>query len=257
VKRRALRIAHRYWNSLLDQLTPFKTTEVEGLKFYYFRRDWPPQDPKDFAFGVEFHDRIRNLSGRVAVDIGANIGSYTIPLAKRFQGVTSFEPSHKYCRVLRLNIALNNLENVSVYEMALSDLAGMMPLYDRHGGSTSLDPSLYGLRYDKVSRVRTARLDDFLSRFARLDFMKVDAEGLEGRILNGGSLLISSLKPIIAMEVHRARVRLERSCGCDVCNQLSSLGYALEVTGESISTGAVHWVWAVPVHGDAIAQGQS
>ena len=148
--------------------------------------------------------------------------------------------------MLRLNITLNNLKNVEVYELALSDVTGVKPLYNRHGGSTSLDSSLYGLRYEKVSRVRTAKLDDFRSKFDRLDFIKLDAEGLEGPILNGGSQLISSLRPIIAVEVHRARVRSEISCGCEICNQLSRLGYTIDVTGESLSAAAVHWVWAVP-----------
>jgi FkbM family methyltransferase len=147
---------------------------------------------------------------------------------------------------LRINVALNNLENVHVYEMALSNVTGVMPLYNRHGGSTSLDSTLYGLKYDKVSQVRTAKLDDFQSRFTRLDFMKVDAEGLEERVLQGGTQTISSLKPTIAMEVHRARVQSQRSCSCSVCDQLYRLGYALEVTAEGTSAGAVHWVWAVP-----------
>jgi FkbM family methyltransferase len=250
MRRRILRVADKYWNSVLDRLFPFKTAKVDGLEFRYRRRDWPPHNPRDFDLGIEFHDKIDFLSGEAAIDVGANIGSYTLPLARRFHEVTSFEPNHTYCKILRLNIVLNNLRNVHVYEVALSDQAGVMPLYNRHGGSTSLDSSLYGLRYQRVSYVQTARLDDFRSRFDTLDFIKLDAEGQEYRILQGGAQLISSLKPIVAMEVHRALVHLDGSCSCDVCNRLSDLGYNLKVTGASSSVGDVHWVWAMPDSGE-------
>ncbi len=189
---------------------------------------------------------VSSLTGQAAIDVGANIGSYTLPLASRFEEVTSFEPSRALNKVLRLNVKLNGLRNVHIYEVALSDVTGTMPLYIRQGGAASLDAEHYGLPYDNESLVKTVRLDEFLPKFRRLDFMKVDAEGSELRILNGGKRMISSLKPTIALEVHRATIHSDGSCGCDVCNQLRGLAYEVRVTGESSSVGRVHWVWASP-----------
>ena len=237
---------HPYKEWAINTLFPMKTVELGQLKFRYLRRDAPPHNPEDFAKGVEFHQRISKSTGRAAIDIGANIGSYTLPLARRFKIVTAFEPNKVHCRLLRLNVSLNKLRNVHVYEVALSDTNGTMPLYIRSGGATSLDKKHYGLTYDRVLPVKTACLDDFLSQSQELDFIKMDAEGLELRILQGGLRLISNQMPTIAMEVHRPRVALNGSCSCSVCDWLRGLGYMIDVTGESSSVGDVHWVWAKP-----------
>ncbi len=239
---------NKYKNLMVDRLFPLGTIEIDGLKFRYLRRDAPPPDPKELsAQGIEFHDRIDNLSGREAIDIGANIGSYTLRLARRFQRVTAFEPSPVYSRILRLNVALNGLHGVEVEEVALSDMRGVMPLFIRRGGgATSLDPCHYGLKYDTVSSVKVARLDDFQSKFAQLDFVKIDAENLEYKILTGGREMISMFRPIMAVEVHQARVPSGRSCKCSICNLLLNIEYDIEVTGEFSLVGDVHWVWAVP-----------
>jgi FkbM family methyltransferase len=245
-KRRVPRLLRPYKEWAINTLFPMKTVEHDGLKFHYLRRDAPPHNPEDFATGIEFHQRTREMTGRVAIDIGANIGSYTLGLARRFEDVTAFEPNKEHCRLLRLNVSLNNLKNVHVYEVALSDADGIMPLYIRSGGATSLDDKHYGLSYDKVVPVPTLRLDNFLSKFQELDFIKMDAEGFELRILQGGFELISHHMPIIALEVHRPRVVLNGSCSCNVCDWLRGLAYTIDVTGESSSVGEVHWVWATP-----------
>ncbi len=243
---------------MIGWLFPFGTVEIDGLRFRYLRSDSPPHDPKALsAQGLEFHDRIDNLSGQEAIDIGANIGSYTLRLARRFQKVTAFEPSPIHSKVLRFNIALNHLHNVDVQDVGLSDIRGVMPLYIRRGGATSLDQSHYGLGYDKVGLVKIGRLDDFQPKFSRLDFMKIDAENHEYKILSGGREMISRFRPIMAIEVHRARIPSDGSCSCDTCGALLSLGYSVEVTGELSGVRAVHWVWAIPYKGPTFNGGES
>lgn len=236
----------RYGNLIVNRLFPLRKTQIDGLKFRYFAAESPPQDPREFAdTGLEFHHRISELSGWEAIDVGANIGSYTLRLARRFHSVTAFEPSPAHSKVLRLNIALNSLKNVHVREVALSDVSGISPLYIR-AGATSLDMSHYGLGYDSVCLVKTAKLDEYETKFTKLDLVKIDAENLEYAILKGGIGMISKFRPVIAVEVHRSRVLSNGSCICDVCKLLQSHRYDTEVTGESSSIGMVHWVWATP-----------
>lgn len=230
----------------LKRLMPLKTVEIDGQKFRYLRSDAPPHDPRRFTPGIEFHQLLSGLTGQVAIDIGANIGSYTLPLARKFEDVTAFEPSETHNKILRMNISLNGLRNVHVYQIALSDVTGEVPLYLRRGGAASLSPEHYGLAYDDVSIAKTAKLDDFLPKFSRLDFMKIDAEGFELQILHGGVGLISRLRPTIALEVHRAKVGPNELCRCEVCDELRTLMYKVQVTGESSSVGHVHWVLAAP-----------
>jgi FkbM family methyltransferase len=243
-ERRLPRFLVPYEKWALQRLKPLKTVEVNGFTFRYLREDAPPHDPKDFPEGIEFHNLIAELAGDLALDVGANIGSYTLPLAKRFKAVAAFEPSPRHCRVLRLNIKKNKLQNVHVYEIALSDFSETTALYVRKGGATSLDPRHYELDFDSTSLVKTARLDEFLPMFRQLDFMKLDAEGFELRIINGGQRVISKFKPTIALEVHQSKILVEGFCVCGVCTRLREFGYQMRIIGESSSVGDVHWVWA-------------
>ncbi len=249
---------NKYKNLIVDRLFPLGAVEIDGFKFRYLRSDAPPHDPKALSSQrLEFHDRIDSLSGMAAIDIGANIGSYTLRLARRFQRITAYEPSPVHCKVLRLNLALNGLRNVHVEEIALSDINGVLPLYIRRGGATSLNRSHYGLKYDKIRSVNVAKLDDFQSRFVRLDFMKIDAEDQEYKILRGGREMISRFRPILAIEVHEARVPSDGSCSCNTCDALLRLEYSVEVTGELSGVRAVHWVWATPNEGPTFNGGES
>ncbi len=240
-------LARKYLSELLDRLIPLKTARVNTFVFRYPRKDSPPQDPRDFSGrSLEFHDRTRDLSGEIALDIGANIGSYTLPLAKRFRLVIAFEPDPTKARILKLNLALNELHNVRVEQLALSDSHATVPLYVRTGGATSLDPSHYGLPYEGIVSVKTARLDDFQSGMDQVDFVKIDAENAEYEILLGGRKVITRFTPTIALEVHQAREPASNSCSCKTCGLLDRLGYRIELIGESSSVGHVHWVWATP-----------
>ncbi len=232
---------------VIDTLFPLRSAEVDGLKFRYLRKGDPPQDPVMFSSkGLEFHDRIQHLSGDGALDIGANIGSYALRLARSFRTVTAFEPVEAHCRVLRINVALNHIQNVRVEQVALSDSNGVTPLYVR-GGATSLNPSHYGIRYANPIQVRVTRLDDFDRMPTKVDFVKIDVEGYENRVIQGGKETIARFRPTIAIEVHRRVVRSEGACSCETCQLLKDLEYSTEVTGEFSSIGDVHWVWAKPV----------
>jgi len=240
------RIIEDYRNIILDRFLPVRKTEIDGLTFYY-KRD-PPQDIDQLQErGFEFHGRIRKISGEIAIDVGANIGSYSLQLSKRFHMVIAFEPDPHHRHFLRMNVASNSLGNVRIEDVALSDRNGMMPLYIRPGGATSLDPFHYGRTWNELCVVKVARLDDIELPPGRLSFVKIDAENLELHILRGALQLLQRFSPILAVEVHGPRVALGNRCSCDVCSFLKSLGYDVEITGAFASSrGSAHWVWATP-----------
>lgn len=235
-----------YREKLLRRLIPLKKTSINGT-VYYHMRGAPPHNPEAFtALGREFHQKISHLTGDTAIDAGANIGSYTLPLARKFRNVIAFEPDPASSNLLRLNARVNKLSNVTVEELALANEEGIMPLYVRGGGATSLDPSHYMLKYDAIKYVRVARLDNFPGIPGSVDFVKVDAENLELPILKGARRTITRFRPVLGIEVHCAMKGSASSCACDTCRYLDNLGYDREVTGSSVSPTAAHWVWALP-----------
>lgn len=191
------------------------------------------------------HREISKSTGRTAIDVGANIGSYTMRLAKRYRRVFAFEPNPYSCHILRLNVKLNRFTNVLVQEMALSENDGIMPFFMQieGGGASSLDPFHYGIAYDRRIQVNVMKVDDFGIQDA--DLMKIDAEGQELSVLKGATQTIEQCSPTIGVEVHCATSGSPLTCECETCSLLRSLSYNTKLLGE-VDTTPTHWVWAQP-----------
>lgn len=123
-------------------------------------------------------------SGDVVLDIGANIGYYSVLFSQLVGSgqVYAFEPSTRNLPVLRENLRRNRIENVQVVEAALSDRRGVANL----GGNT-LDTLRIGDDYRGESV--TGDLDEWAEAadLRCLDFVKADIEGHEIPMLRGGS----------------------------------------------------------------------
>jgi len=237
-------------NRTLEKLVPLKRGNVDGLQYYWLRKGSPPQGRSPIQRGVEFHDRIGLISGNIAIDVGANIGSYTLRLARNFRQVLAFEPNPQVSSILRMNVAANKFHNVTVNQIALSEAEGMLPIHidPKHEGHGSLNPLRYGVSYDEVIPVVVRRMDDYYNPLERVDFVKIDVEGLELQVLKGGIETISVWRPLLAVEIHCPAIRSAIGrCACETCSYLSKTGYDVEVTGESQAVGPVHWVWASAV----------
>jgi FkbM family methyltransferase len=145
-------------------------------------------------------------SGDVFVDVGANVGLFTVG-AGRAVGpsgrVLAFEPSPFVFPYLRRNVQLNDLPNVEVLELALSDCerdrAPFYPAPHDHFGMGALAPQFNG----ESCLVRTRTLDEILEekKIRRVAVLKVDVEGHELAVLRGARRLLErSESPIVIFE---------------------------------------------------------
>ena len=141
---------------------------------------------RETVFGYYLHlfelrtaDILCSLSGDVFVDVGANVGQYAVPLAKRFRTVVAVEPNPGAIEILQRNLARNRLTNVRVISKAVSSARGFVLLYEGEYLST------WGLNRTEARNVRveSITMDDLLEEFERVDLMKVDIEGQESRVL--------------------------------------------------------------------------
>jgi FkbM family methyltransferase len=125
--------------------------------------------------------------GELFADVGANVGTFTV-LASGVVGARTkaFEPSPDAANDLRANIGLNRLESlVEVRAIALGDTAGEI------GFTTGLGPMNHVLRDAESSQqVQTSTLDAEFPVAPTL--LKLDAEGFEGAILEGGRRTLAS-----------------------------------------------------------------
>lgn len=154
--------------------------------------------------------------GVFAIDCGANIGVHTVEWAKHMHGwgrVHGFEAQERIYYALAGNIAINNCLNASVHFAALGSKDGVLkipvadPLLPASFGSLELRPSESNenigqpINYSEsaMQAVELKSLDSY--GWQRVDFLKIDVEGMEDEVLAGASNIISRCKPTILMEV--------------------------------------------------------
>lgn len=175
----------------------------------------------------------------VFVDIGANIGFYTLVAAHRLRGgrggrVIAFEPNPTTLPRLRRNLALNDAAHVEVNAVALGDEDGVLPLYmpaDACHGETSLRPQGWAGE-TVVFDVPVRRLDDVLpADLARIDLLKIDVEGAELLAFRGGEAALRTYRPTVLMEINPVASAAFGLGPYDALDHLLDLvpGYSLEL----------------------------
>jgi len=150
---------------------------------------------------VEFLDSIVE-EGMNVIDIGANIGITTVAVARRIgrRGkLYSFEPTPGYFNILKKNISSNGLENVKVYELAMTDQVGRAYFYQK-GLSTGIVLEEGAEKFE----VSSTTVDRFLSeeKIEELDLINMDCEGSELLVLKGAEETLSKNKVRIFCEIH-------------------------------------------------------
>lgn len=154
--------------------------------------------------------------GQQILDIGANIGFYTVPLALAARrigaSVAAFEPFEGNCERLRENLRINGIEDsVKVFNFGLSSAPSKAKLALREDflsgsdiGNASIAEDLSDSQFRCVD-VELKRLDDLSpdATFAPISAIKLDIEGHEDRFLIGAAETLKTHRPVIAMEVNR------------------------------------------------------
>lgn len=171
--------------------------------------------------------------GMQFVDIGANIGYYTLIAAQRVNKVIAFEPDTLNFNLLWKNVEQNGYKNVEMFQKALGKGNGQVSVFrdSENSGATSLSEKNIQHHADYF-RVEMVSLDECLD--GPVDVMKIDAQGYEGQIIEGAIKTIRRCKPIIIMEYWPYGLR---NCGTDpeeLYKRLVGLGYNPTVIGENI-----------------------
>lgn len=141
----------------------------------------------------------------VVVDIGANIGYYTLLLAKICKKVYAIEPDKKCFEILKKNIEENNLKNVVTIYRAVSDRKEKRALItDNRNFGNSRIQSPSASPYPPLTRGRdivlTVSLDKLLKNEKRIDLIKIDVQGWEGKVIDGAKKIIKKHSPVLFLE---------------------------------------------------------
>lgn len=169
---------------------------------------------KSFEYSTLSIFNINIKKGSFVIDVGANSGLHSIFFSKlvgKEGKVYSFEPDQTTFSLLKRNLAFNNCENVACYNCALSNKETTIKMIGVNTDSVRLKEG-DSFKYmqealsesDEQERLINAyKLDDIadLKKANKIDFIKVDVEGAELLVLQGGINTIAKHKPTIVFEL--------------------------------------------------------
>jgi FkbM family methyltransferase len=173
--------------------------EQYGWFFPDIEKHFPEMLAKNISKGgpAEYQQpvRLRSLqhvkNKRVALDIGANVGLWSRDLSKHFEQVIAFEPVAMFRECLQRNVAAPNM---IVESVALGDSEGHVNMIITEGntGHTHVDPN------STNGDTKIIRLDSL--NLQNVDYIKIDCEGFEYRVLGGAEQTIKQCRPVVVIE---------------------------------------------------------
>ena len=199
---------------------------VFGTQYLVFKgRDLISNALKQGGYEVEVFGIAQKILQKhkdgVVLDIGANLGSFTLPLAKANPHLTfhAFEPQRIIYYQLCGNTLINGLDNVHCHNFGLSDERKRfdieLPDYSTEGniGAFSIDKEVRENEYECQTKGKTEPmvvfpLDD--GRHQKVRLIKIDVEGHEKQVLLGAINLIKKFSPTIQLEYNSLSKKLSR-----------------------------------------------
>lgn len=197
---------------------------------------------------------IARQSKGLIVDVGANVGSFAVPVGVAIGGgrLVAIEPQRQVFAVLEVNLVINGILGVRSHRVAVAQAKGeastlRVPIFDvrceNYIGSVSFDPEVIAVRSalpgvaepsqraQRYEDVAVLGLDQLLPG-EDVDFIKIDVEGMEQDVIRSGFGLINRRLPFIYYEAWPIERLQHRSHA--VAEMLRGLGYRLFRTGGDV-----------------------
>jgi FkbM family methyltransferase len=180
----------------LEKSLKTEFTTIQGSKMFL-----DPGDSLDLSINGVYGEldtkiiRDNIKEGDIVIDVGANIGYYTLIFAQLVGAsgkVFAFEPEPKNFEILKKNIEVNNYQNIIAEQKIVSDESGMVKLFIAEQG-------IVGHRIQqktdsqKFIEVESIILDNYLKNLnlsEKINFIKIDVEGAEVKVLEGSKIMI-------------------------------------------------------------------
>lgn len=182
--------------------------------------------------------------GDVCYDLGASIGYLSLLMARKARHVYAFEPAPAAIDDILRHFKANSFENVTIIRRPVSNRVREVRF--------CLTDAVYGAGISEtetqwpVLALESLTLDGFVQSHSPPDFLKIDVEGEETRVLEGARHILANHRPTICCEIH------SREIARDVSELLTSYHYSLWSLGgepfvvpKDVMPGEVH-VLALP-----------
>ena len=181
--------------------------------------------------------------GDCVLDIGANVGDWTLPMAQRvgpLGKVIAFEPVPYLAETIVKTARVNRHSWVEVQQLALSATDGTTEFSVERANSGGSRLGRMDGDFSQIT-VRTARLDTLLAsrpEIERIDFVKIDVEGFEEAVLQGARASLARFRPGLLFESGHESAQQRRS----IHDLLTGLDY--EAIGAAVPGGLIEISWS-------------
>jgi FkbM family methyltransferase len=212
-----------------------RTVEWDGCKWYMDKANGDPEGGLlwDEPAALE---KIKGsfIKGNTFVDIGANVGGYSIRADKKGMKVYAFEPNPKNLEFLNANCRLNS-SNITVRPVALGARDSIVKITDNFAESKITE--------GEGILVYQETLDS--QKIDRIDLLKIDVEGQELEVLRGGMQSLRRRTPMMMIEVHDT---LKSRDYYEIFATLGDLGYKLSRFSNTPGRGLFSrkYIWCEP-----------
>jgi len=205
----------------LIELTKPKIINVFGYKMILDKQDEAGHSITTDDITDEFKKLKKIIKkGDIVVDIGANIGFYTLffsSLVGKTGKIIAFEPEPRNFEILKKNIEINYLDNVTLYEKAVGSKNCKIKM------KTSNSIGSHQISISGNLEIDCIRLDDYITN---VNFVKMDAEGYEIEILKG--MPITLHQNITLMSEFNFKLIKNHSDPIEFFNILSKLNFKFQ-----------------------------
>jgi FkbM family methyltransferase len=148
-------------------------------------------------------------AGSVVIDLGANIGEWTVPFARAVGAtgrVLAIEPAPRAAAALEMTLAANALRHTEVVRCAVGDRDGTAEFAIPVVASARTDTGTARIGSADAGQERLCvplrAIDSLVLErgLDRLDLVKIDVEGYERRVLDGAAAVLARFRPVLVIE---------------------------------------------------------
>lgn len=164
---------------------------------------------------IRMFDRYSRKDFEFILDIGCNVGAWTLPMARRYPDakIIAFDCQEYLIRCLNKTLDLNKIENVQSYVMAVSDVNTTIKFgsvdytFGGNFGAFELEvpahnPDFNGRRVpDHFDEIDQRTIDHF--NLDNVGLIKIDVEGMELKVLSGALDTLQRCKSVVLFENHK------------------------------------------------------
>lgn len=175
--------------------------------------------------------------GDYVLDIGANIGEFSVYMGTSFKNLNlfAFEPVTTIRNKFENNVKINSIPKLKIFPFGLSNQKGELPIYGKtqekykDGTYNEGMATIYKNenRKDFIQNIQLEQLDSVLieNNIPKIDFIKMDIEGAELYALQGALESLKKFHPKIWMEINPETMKAAGYDSNDVLTLIESLGY--------------------------------